>query len=67
MIDELDHWHCESPVCPYCGRKEFDVWALTFNEITGEAIIQCEECANTYKCFVEREAYYTTRKLKENK
>lgn len=60
-MEELDCWHTDLIICPYCGYKDENSW-----EVSESGIITCAECNK--KFFMERDVhvYYSSFKLNKD-
>ncbi len=63
MLSELDTFHTQNIICPYCKYELKDSWEIQSD--SGE--LECEECGAKFFMGREVEIYYTTTKLEKNK
>lgn len=57
-IDDLDYWHTDLPVCPYCGEKQKDAEIYE----SGEHELECEDCGEYFDIELEYEPFFTSTK-----
>lgn len=55
-MDELDCWHEDYAICPYCGHKDMDSWEYQ----EGETVTKCPECGKEFTVEVDLFVMYTT-------
>lgn len=64
--DELDTWHENKIICPYCGYEFEESWEYeTGGEIELEET-ECYDCEKTFHLSIEYDVQYTTTRLEEN-
>lgn len=59
-MDDLDTWHEDEPICPYCGHKQD-----TSDLREGDYKIDCESCDREFEITVEVELKYSTYKTED--
>lgn len=63
-MSELDTWHTDEPVCPYCGYVERDAWEIDFGPgIEGVCEIDCGSCDKTFEVSRNCSISYTTKEI----
>ena len=70
MIDELERWMENNPICPFCGHKHEweEYWELLTNNNQDTFEINCANCDKEFIVEYETELKFTslTKLEKEN-
>lgn len=67
--DDIDHWHTDELVCPYCGWISRDSWEVARtagSDDSGTAECEAEDCGKTFKFRVDTTIEYTTERMPDH-
>jgi ribosomal protein L37AE/L43A len=59
-MDDLNTWHEDRPICPYCNHAQ-----ATDDLREGDSIETCADCDREFELTVEFEPQYSTYKMED--
>lgn len=61
--DEIDCYHNDYPMCPYCGHEDTEWWeSISLDKATNHEVVEvdCPKCDKTYRVEVVKEPCFNT-------
>lgn len=63
--DEINHYHTDAVVCPYCGHSHSDSYEFFPSIYQESAEVECGECEKEFKAYRNISVNYSTYKTDE--
>lgn len=64
--DDLSTKYTSDPLCPYCGHIVINAWEIYFEDMEGDAELECSGCGQKFICSREVTVTYSTSKINED-